>query len=54
MTDCCQDRANARKHGLFEGPVGDGWYLCECKKKSLKNMKPSTVEKIMKAIQNLK
>jgi hypothetical protein len=33
MTDCCRDKANARNAGMFEGPVGDDWYLCECKKK---------------------
>ena len=26
MTDCCKAKAEARKHGVFEGPVGDDWF----------------------------
>lgn len=33
MTDCCEKKAEARRHGMFEGPVGDDWFDCDCKKK---------------------
>jgi len=33
MTDCCAVKAAARENGLFEGLVGDSWYICECEKK---------------------
>jgi hypothetical protein len=33
MTECCAEKASARKHGLFDGPAGDSWYICECEKK---------------------
>ena len=32
MTDCCADKTSARKCGMFEGPVGDEWYICDCQK----------------------
>jgi hypothetical protein len=32
MADCCDKKAEARRHGMFEGPVGDDWFDCGCKK----------------------
>lgn len=30
--DCCSEKAAARNAGCFEGPVGDDWYNCACKR----------------------
>lgn len=38
MTDCCEEKAVARKHGMFEGPVGDDWFDCKCKGKIMVNV----------------
>ena len=40
MTDCCPEKAEARKYGMFEGPVGDDWYDCACKKRAAVGLEP--------------